>query len=587
MKNNFLPSFLDNTNFRYLKLDNKYLASTIITDYPKKISFIQIIESIPKDLDYDLSMFIQKQDTNTVLKQLTYHISSSGTEIKTVNENQVDIDILSKIKEDAKNLRKDIQINNEQVYFLNICITFYSENERELLTILKNFQSKLYSKQISTNITNFRHLDLYLLSLPFNNFNSKILRNGYRNITTSTLANFFPFYNKTMFDEKGIVFGYTKNENKIFNLDIFDSKYLNSNMCIFGSSGSGKSYFTKLIIIRNFLKEKKQYIFDPEGEYSEIVESLGGEVIDFLSVISNNFFNLLEITSFELEEYKENFFDKKIEKTTKFLMKMCNLTTKEDEEKITKSIIKSYEIKGINKEVKSLYLFKNQNNVLVDKSIKPSSFFPNIIDIIENLNNKKISSLIEKNILSKYPVFSKNSDSNSNIHTKNLISFNTSNIQIKDAIYIIEFFLDNILLELKNNKNNEKTIIYIDEVWKYIYTKEASNLSETIFKFFKTIRKYGGSIVTITQDISDFFSYEDGNFGKSILNNSGFKMFFKLDFSDLEILEKLSLMNTDSLSNISKLDKGQVFLGFKNNNVILNVKSNEYEEQLIKGGEIL
>ena len=103
MKNNFLPSFLDNTNFKYLKLDNKYLASIIITDYPKKISFIQITESIPKDLEYDLSMFIQKQDTNTVLKQLTYHISSSGTEIKTVNENQVDIDILSKIKEDAKN----------------------------------------------------------------------------------------------------------------------------------------------------------------------------------------------------------------------------------------------------------------------------------------------------------------------------------------------------------------------------------------------------------------------------------------------------------------------------------------------------
>ena len=57
--------------------------------------------------------------------------------------------------------------------------------------------------------------------------------------------------------------------------------------------------------------------------------------------------------------------------------------------------------------------------------------------------------------------------------------------------------------------------------------------------------------------------------------------------SKSEILEKLSLMNTDSLSNISKLDKGQVFLGFKNNNVILNIKSNEYEEQLIKGGEIL
>ncbi len=47
-----------------------------------------------------------------------------------------------------------------------------------------------------------------------------------------------------------------------------------------------------------------------------------------------------------------------------------------------------------------------------------------------------------------------------------------------------------------------------------------------IYKIFKTIRKYGGSSVAITQDISDIFSLENGIYGKSILNNSSIKTFF-------------------------------------------------------------
>lgn len=582
MYKNELPSFLDNTNFRFLKLDDKYVASVIIIDYPKQISFVEIIENIPKNINYDMSFFIEKKDTNSVLKQLTYYISSSGTEIKTVNENQMDIDVLSKIKEDAKNLRKEIQINNEQVYFFNIFITFHHNDSKKLFAILKDFQSKLYSKQILSNISNFRNLDFYLLSIPFFNFNQNVLKDSYRNITTSALANIFPFYKKTIFDEKGIIFGYTKSENKIFSIDIFDEKYLNSNMCIFGSSGSGKSYFTKLMIIRNYLMNKNQYIFDPEGEYTDIVKTLGGKIIDFNDKNSDCYFNILEITEQEIFLYKDNFFYKKIEKVTKFIMKLCDITEEELYEKIKENLINLYKEFGINENIESIYINENDNRIFVDKKLKTSLFFPNLIDFNERIKDKKISNLVKKKLLSKYEILSKNSTFKIN---QSLISFNTINIKIKDSIILMEYFLDELLIVLDfNNISNKKTIIYIDEVWKYICIKETNNLAETIFMLFKTIRKKGGSIITITQDISDFFSYENGSFGKSILNNSGFKVFFKLDFSDLEILKKLSLINKESLNNLLRLDKGQAFISLKNNNVILNIKANEYENELIKKG---
>jgi type IV secretory pathway VirB4 component len=56
---------------------------------------------------------------------------------------------------------------------------------------------------------------------------------------------------------------------------------------------------------------------------------------------------------------------------------------------------------------------------------------------------------------------------------------------------------------------------------------------------YKTIRKLNAAIVTITQDISDFFSKDMGIYGKSIFNNSFIKMFFKVEYSDSEILQKM------------------------------------------------
>ena len=298
MNNINLPGCVDNTNFKYLNIDEKILISLNIDEYQKYTDFVQIMDSIPKNINYDMSMYVKKQDTSKVLKELTYKISSSSAEIKTINNNQIDIDVINNVKNDAINLRKEIQINNQEIFNLSIVITFYSTDFKDLIYKVKLFQSKLYSKGLNSNITNFRHLDSYILSLPLN---SNIEKKSFLNescFTTDSLSLNFPFYTKNIFDLNGVIFGFTKNENKICNIDIFSDKYLNSNMCILGSSGSGKSYFTKLLIIRHFLGGKRQYIFDLEGEYINIAKNTNGKYINFLS--DDKFtFNLLEIFEYE------------------------------------------------------------------------------------------------------------------------------------------------------------------------------------------------------------------------------------------------------------------------------------------------
>ena len=105
----------------------------------------------------------------------------------------------------------------------------------------------------------------FISCLPIfeNNFDIKIVAK--RNILTSGLVSTYPFISSTIFDEKGIYIGNNIKNNSLIFIDRFNNeKYKNANICIFGTSGAGKSFFTKILILRSRLFGIEQFIIDPE-----------------------------------------------------------------------------------------------------------------------------------------------------------------------------------------------------------------------------------------------------------------------------------------------------------------------------------
>lgn len=577
-KDSIYPSYIDNTDFRYIKLDDKYIASIIIYDFPKYNTFLSIIESIPKDIEYTMAIYIKKQDTYKILKELTYSISTSKSEIKTAKSSQIDIDIITKAKDDANLLRKEIQINNQEIFYINFILTFYSNNSDELLKILKRFQSRLYSKQLYSKIANFRHLDEYILSLPLNRKDSNLLKQNFRNFTTNAICNIFPFYTKTIFDTEGVIFGKILSENSICNIDMFKKSYLNSNMCILGSSGAGKSFFAKLLIIRHYINQKEQYIFDLEGEYVNIVKEIGGTIFSF----NENHINILQFTKEEISEYKADVYDMKVKKVTLFLKELLEISDKEIEEDINSGIDNSYNKFNINSNLESLYI-KDKNKIYLKKMLKRNEDFPTLHDVYIQLKLNKSKTKF-KEALKKYPYLFGMTD----INFKNsLVLFDISSIGVQNTAKFVKYILQEIILKLKVNmklKNDIKnTLIYVDEFWKYILSNNDNSLLEYFFELFKTIRKLRAGIVIITQDISDIFSEKNINYGKSMLNNCFFKVIFKLDFNDISVLNKISGINHEILESINLLDKGESLIMFNNNSTKLFIQASNYEKELIEG----
>ena len=594
------PEYINNMSYRYIELDDTLISSFTIHDYPKYIKFLEFMKDIPKSIDYDFSMYIKKQNTKKVLKEITFNLASEKSELKTINSNQIDIDVINKTKDDAIKMRHEIQINNEEIYSIYAYFTLYFSSmfQKEIVkNILKNFESKLYSKQIIAYASNFRNIQTYIATLPLFNLSKTLSNENYKNFTTTNLAYFFPFYSTNIIDDAGAIFGNNIDNNSINIIDIFNSKYSNSNMCGFGSSGSGKTFFIKLHIIRQYFLNKTQYIFDPESEYIKLAENLDGEYINFNNQENHNY-NIMEFFDFELNE--EGFLKNKILSIITFISDFIFLSDYQ-KQILSDCINKAYFLKDITSDIESVYVQFNEQ-ISINKVIKVKENVPTFKDVyneIEKYLNKNIKILKSKkdeiidlknklytNILTKCNFLC--NTSNIDI-SKKLIVFNISNIKNENAAKIIKYFLTAIEQNLKykkniKNSNEKKTIIYIDEIWKYIGVSSNYELSQNIFKMYKTIRKLNASIITITQDILDFFEYNNGIYGKSILNNSFFKVFFKLNFSNAETLKKIGIISKNN-NDIYKLAKGQAQVCFGNNNVILNINASNFENKIIEGEE--
>ena len=107
---------------------------------------------------------------------------------------------------------------------------------------------------------------------------------------------------------------------------------------------------------------------------------------------------------------------------------------------------------------------------------------------------------------------------------------------------------------------------------------------ERIFELYKTIRKRKAGIITITQDITDILNNEYTNFGKSIINNSYIKMFFKMEYQETEILNSIGILKSKDIEILSKLDKKEGLLYFNNSSVHIKIEANELEKNIIEGG---
>ena len=577
------PAYINLQNPKYVEIDNLFYSGLIVVNYYREQTDIILKSLIETNINMNISIFYEKQDAFKTIKDLTYHIGNVGVELKESNQNREDIDIAAFTYNDAKYIRKEIQVNNQDIYFLYIYINIYAEDIKKLEYYLNKVEGIAQSKGMQTRRANFRQEELFESCLPIMKNNENIKDSAKRNVLTSGLLATYPFISSTIFDANGIFIGTNIYNNSLVFIDRYNNKYKNANICIFGTSGAGKSFYTKLLILRYKLLGIKQYIIDPEREYNNLCKKLNGTQIK-IGPSSDTYINIFDIRKESLEDGENGYLAIKIGKLIGFFNLIFGELNEEEKAILEEKLIETYKIKNINFDDNSLYKeIKVKNKIKkIFKTEKDMPILEDLYNILEKDNNTK-------KFKTKLIPFVKGSmkflNNKTNVKLENeLIVADIYELGEENLKYGMYLFTDIFWDKIKENRN-EKKAIYLDEIWRLIGVTSNKEVASFIYKIFKTIRKYGGSGVAITQDISDIFSLDNGTYGKSILNNSSIKTFFALEEENIKILAEYSNLSEKEKVEIKSLKRGECLMFVGDDHILTKIECSDLEKKILEGNK--
>lgn len=552
-------------NYDKITIDKMFNSYWILKDFLGDVHIFQGIDKLLNCPHTFFSMHITRAKSGEYLKKLTSVISHTNSEKKDGITEQVDIDVLNKITEDAKILRHLVQIENEEIYEVSILIGIVGKNENELIQNVKAVENIAYTNGFHIVPANFRQKQVYFLTLPLRKLEDKLMGITQNIFTTSSLTSLFPFYSTKFMQEDGICVGKSSNTTCLID---FRSEYNNNkNILVFGSSGAGKSYYIKLMVLQYLYLGLKQVIIDPEGEYTKLTKSLHQRVIT-----SDNY-NVLEIEEGFVNYHPTDFLDIKIQQICNLLQVAAVVQDVTKVQMIQELLKEIYNEHSITNDRNSLYRYGNNENVFSSKRYISYKEFPRIQELKDKLSKIKLKIEEKKKLLNNISKFETNKKETNNYFEQDVVVYDVS----KKDNWFLKFVMDKL-----QEYSTPNVYIYIDEMWQII-TSGITGIEEKFTDMFKTIRKSGAGIVAITQDITDVLAYKNGDFGKSILNNAFTKVYFKMEYLDIDNLKKLIVDKNNIIEKIKQLKRGFAVVDYGGNIFELEVLASNYENKLIEG----
>lgn len=545
----------------YLVIGGRRHVSTLAaTIYPREVG-VGWVDNIVKFGDLDLCLHLTPGNNKTDVDALNDTIGQKGAELyleqKRGNEKQVDE--LNTIINDSKSLRQQIQLGTNRLVYVTTAVSLGAENLEELRYRVAQFEDLVGGQGIHFREMSMRQDEAFRTVTPLG-FNE--LWDMYRNFDLHSASTIFPFFNAGLSDRGGIPLGFDWFTQEL----VLYNQFLRTNygIFVFGVPGAGKSVTVKLLTGRRIaLKQGSTCIIDPEGEYAELVQALGGEVVYFsLREEFGDVINPLDVEDEWDEKRKCYFVDintkiGEIKDLFEAMFKAVNQgkgMTAEENALLEEALIKEYKDRlGISEDPESLfekrYTADNEGLLQYRKVEKEMPTISSVLDAVAGLG--EMGARFAK-VLSPYRrggslgIF--DGQSTVVLRGKQVISFDisrVSNKQIKPVmLHVLLTWIEQKYI--KKNRDVQKAVL-LDEAHLYMDNVHTAKFLDTAAR---RARKYNAGLVVVTQDLK---SFQKNEYGASVI-----------EFAETKILLKQSEETISYLKEVLRLTEGEMryLLGF-------------------------
>jgi type IV secretory pathway VirB4 component len=537
---------------REIHLGDKIVRTLFVLSYPRFLNDGWFSPIINLDKVFDVSITVHPIDTAQVLRTFKKKVAEVQSQISMREEKGLVRDpMLDTAYQDLENLRDNLQQAQEKIFDVGLYISIYADTVDELNKFESEIKSILEAQMVYTKPAIFQQEQAFNSVIPV----AQDLLAIYSKLNTSPLSSIFPFISFDLTTDKGILYGINRHNSSLILFDRFSLE--NYNSVVFAKSGSGKSYATKLEILRSLMFDTEVIVIDPEREYEYLAESAGGRYFS-ISLNSEHHINPFDLATPKEDESPSDVLRSKIVNLVGLFRIMLGGLTPEEDAIIDRALTETYALKDITPDAD----FSGAQPPLL-------SDFELVLAGMEGAE-----SLVQK--LSKYTKGTwsgfVNKPTNIDINRKFIVfSIQSMEDELKPvAMYLITDFIWSAI-----RKETKKRLLIIDEAW---WMMKSEDTASFLYGLAKRGRKYYLGISTITQDVEDFLR---SPYGLPIITNSSIQLLMKQSPSSIDMVQQTFNLTDEEKYLLLESDVGEgiFFAGLKH--VAIKIIASYTEDQII------
>lgn len=526
-------------NVDHLCIDGVYLRTLYISGYPFVAHSGWLDTIINFNHDTDISYHVTEVNALHALPKLHRKITElESTKRAMMRAGKIVGSEITDPLESAIELRDKIQRGQEKLFQMAIYISLRADTLEELNKTTKLLEAAMSARLFYTKVARYQQLEALQSILP----RGEDQLSQKRNLDSSSAALTFPFMSSELVQESGILYGVNKSNNSLVILDRFSLH--NANSITFAQSGSGKSYTTKVEILRQLMQGTKVIVIDPEREYKRLTESVGGTYVK-LSATSKEKINPFDLatTFHEISDLSEHAQD-----LTEVISLMAEGLSPREKAAVDKVILKVYKDA------------KDTQPLLEDLYVE-----------LKDLGQMKLCERLEKYISGSLAnVF--NSQTNITL-TNRLVIFDIKDLP--ESLRQIMMLIISNFVQNQVKARPEKRLLVIDEGWLLLEHEESARF---VAGLVRRARKYYLGVSIISQQANDFLKSE---YGRAIASQSALRILMRQDTTTIKnVVSEFNLSEYEQ-SYLLTCERGDALLVADQNHVAVKVVASEKEHPLI------
>lgn len=535
-----------------LNLGDKIARTFFVMSYPRFLTDSWFAPIINLDKMFDISVFIHPTDTADVLKKFQKKVAEVQSQIMTREERGLVRDpMLDTAYRDLEQLRDSLQQAQEKMFDVGVYITIYGDSTEQLDKTESEIKTILESRLVYIKPALFQQEQGFRSALPLGNDELEV----HSKLNSEPLSSIFPFVSFDLTSDKGILYGVNRHNASLVLFDRFSLE--NYNSVTFAKSGSGKSYATKLEILRTLMFDTEVIVIDPEREYEYLADAVGGRYFN-ISLSSEHHINPFDLPIPREDESSSDVLRTNVVSLVGLFRIMFGGLTPEEDAIIDRAITETYALKDITPDSDF-------------SQIEP----PLLSDFEMVLSGMEGSeSLVQR--LSKYTKGTwagfLNQPTNVDLN-KRLEVFSVRDME--DDLKPVAMYLITHYIWTAIRKNLKKRLLVIDEAWWMMKSPETASF---LHGMAKRGRKYYLGLATITQDVDDFLK---SPYGLPMLTNSSIQLLLKQSPTSIDAVQKTFNLSDEEKYLLLESDVGEgiFFAGLKH--VAIKIDASYTEDQII------